>query len=331
MKADRLISILMILQVKRQITASELASKLEVSVRTIYRDIDDLSSIGIPISCDRGQGGGIKLLGDYQTTLTGLNTEELNFLFMPNPTNLLEGLNINKIKTTTFEKLLASLSTSQRNVIKDMENYIYIDMHGWHPSQRIEHHLLTPLQKAVWDSRRITICYKKYQSKKVVTLCPLSLVLKRTVWYLIGLDENLIKTYKVSSIEEILEIGDSFIRPDSFNLEKYWLSQMVEFPFKLPTYNMKIKTTERIYQHIKSRNIIRIIDTQNINEDFIITLQFDAEFQAIELIMGYGDQAEIVEPRELIDKVTLLAQGIITQYNTDHEDSKKSSSKPKLE
>lgn len=314
MKANRLISILMILQANNQITASELATRLEVSVRTIYRDIDELSSIGIPIICDRGQGGGIKLLGDYKTTLTGLNPDELNYLFMPSPSNLLEDLDMKKTRSSTFEKLLATLPAVQRTHIKDLENYIYIDMEGWQPRKKEGTHLITTLQRAIWDSTQLTIKYQKPQETKIVRVCPLSLVLKRSVWYLIALDGNTLKTYRVSSIKEVLEIGESFVRPENFNLEQYWLSQTATFHTKLPKYPIKVRTTFEIYNHIKSRNLIRIIDTHISDNEITLSLQFDAEFQAIELIMGYGPDMQVIEPPELIDTIHSRAQKIIESY-----------------
>lgn len=131
MKADRLISILMLLQINKQMTANELATKLEVSTRTIYRDIESLSGLGIPIFSDRGTNGGIKLLGNYKTSLTGINQNELYSLFIPAGDKILEDLGVEKLKNSTLLKLLGSSSSNQINEIEKIQNYIYIDMNTW--------------------------------------------------------------------------------------------------------------------------------------------------------------------------------------------------------
>lgn len=314
MRADRLISIIMILQAQKHITATELSSRLEVSVRTIYRDIDNLSHIGIPIVCDRGQGGGIKLLGNYQTTLTGLTADELSYLFMPPMSRLINDLGMEKLKHRAQQKLLSTLSNEQKSVVQDIENYIYIDMDPWKLQKDKASPIITTLQKVVWQSNIITFQYQKPTQVKLVTLKPLSLVLKRSTWYLIGIDKEIIKTYKVSSIKEMIEIGEVFSRPHNFNLQDYWLTSTQTFRNSIPKYNIKIKTNKATYHHMKSRPFIRITHEDIIDQEVILSLEFDADFQAIEFVMGYGKDVLVLKPTELIDHIVGRAQGILQSY-----------------
>ncbi|MGL5694661.1 MAG: helix-turn-helix transcriptional regulator, partial [Peptostreptococcaceae bacterium] len=158
MKADRLISILMLLQIHKQLTAKDLAIKLEVSVRTIYRDIDSLSSLGIPIFTDRGTNGGIRLLGEYRTTLNGINKDELCSLFIPTGNKVLDDLGIEKIKESTMLKLLGNSSTDQIIEINNLQNYIYIDMNTWNENQvEVDKNILSILQSGIWNSKVLNL------------------------------------------------------------------------------------------------------------------------------------------------------------------------------
>src|SRR5215207_8971943 len=109
MRAERLLSILMLLQRYRQITARELAERLEVSERTIYRDLDALSAAGVPVYAQRGAGGGCRLADGYRTSLTGLNTPEVRALFMATPGHALADLGLREAGEAAALKLLAAL------------------------------------------------------------------------------------------------------------------------------------------------------------------------------------------------------------------------------
>ncbi len=130
MRADRLLSILLLLQVRQRVTAGELARRLEVSERTIYRDMDALSSAGIPVFAERGHGGGWGLVGRYQTDLTGLNKAEIEALFLQ-PSGLLADLGLDKASTTALIKLLAALPSTRRQDAEHVRQRIHVDGAGW--------------------------------------------------------------------------------------------------------------------------------------------------------------------------------------------------------
>jgi len=259
MKADRLISILMLLQIHKKLTANELAQRLEVSVRTIYRDIDSLSSLGIPVFSDRGTNGGIKLLGDYKTSLNGINDEEIYSLFLPTGDKILEDLGIQKLKDSTILKLLGNSSPYQIKEIENIQNYIYIDMHTWSENPtNVNKDILSVLQNAIWNHKILKIVYRKINETKEVILNPLGLVCKRGIWYLIGINAEVIKTYKVASIESALLIDEHFNRPSDFNLETHWKSSTSNFKSLIPKYTFTFKVNPSIINHIKERKFITI-------------------------------------------------------------------------
>ncbi|MGX4600336.1 helix-turn-helix transcriptional regulator [Faecalimicrobium sp. JNUCC 81] len=314
MKADRLISILMLLQMHRQLTANELSNRLEVSVRTIYRDIDSLSSLGIPISSDRGANGGIKLLGDYKTSLTGISTNEIFSLFVPTGDKILDDLGIEKLKSSTLIKLLGSSSHSQIQEIENIKNYIYIDMNTWNKTNNVSKDILNTLQNAIWKFRTLNILYRKIDETKEVILNPLGLVCKRGTWYLVGLNNGIIKTYKVTSIESAFLMKDNFIRPTDFNLEDYWKNSTSKFKSSIPKHTFKFKVNSCILNHIKERMFINISKTIIENDDIYIDIKFDSLFQGIEFAFGYGKDIKIIEPECAIDELKKKALEVISLY-----------------
>ncbi|MEW9937185.1 helix-turn-helix transcriptional regulator [Clostridium butyricum] len=315
MKADRLMSILLLLQSNKQITAPQLAKRLEVSARTIYRDIDSLSSIGVPIITDRGPSGGISLLNEYKYNLSGLTYTDLQYLFIPSPKKVLKDLGIDQPKESTFLKLLNNLPANQHQQFHDMKNFLYIDSTSWKnksPNYNYKHTLYT-LQKAIWNNYCLKIEYSKGNKIKNVLIKPLSLVLKNTNWYVVAINNEIIKTYKVTSIVNIFEVNTKFDRPSDFDLEDYWTTSTKEFTASIPKYYVKILTDEITYKHLNLRGI-SITDWYTNSTEYFLTLEFNAEFQAKELIMGYANSIKIIEPIALRESILTSAKEILDLY-----------------
>lgn len=258
MRADRLISIIMLLQINKKLTASELSKRLEVSIRTIYRDIDTLSRIGVPIFTDKGINGGIKLLGDYKTSLNGISKKELLSLFIPTSDKILEDLGIENLKYSAVLKILGTSTTNEIQELENIQNYIYIDMYTWNESNNIVSiNILSILQNAIWNSKSLKILYRKVNETKEVELNPLGLVCKRSIWYLVAINNEIIKTYKVKSIESAL-LMDSFIRPHDFNLKNYWRTSTTNYKKLIPKHTFTFKINRNILNNIKERQFITL-------------------------------------------------------------------------
>lgn len=316
MKADRLISILMLLQVHKQLTANDLAKRLEVSVRTIYRDIESLSSLGIPVFTDRGINGGIKLLGDYQTSLSGLNKDELYSLFMPTGDKILEDLGFRKTKDSAIIKLLGNSSEYQINEVKNIQNYIFIDMDTWGENPiKIDTSVLPTLQEGIWTSKVLNIVYRKINKTKDVILNPLGLVCKRGVWYLVAENNDIIKTYKVSNIESVLLTDTLFNRPIDFDLENHWKSSTSKFKSSIPKNKFTFKVNPSIVNHIKARKFISISNVLVKDNEIYIDIQFDAIFQGIEFAFGYGADIEIIYPLDARSEIKRISSEIVKLYS----------------
>lgn len=315
MRADRLISILMLLQIYKKLTAQELSKKLEVSVRTIYRDIDSLSGIGIPIVTEKGINGGITLLGNYKTTLTGINKNELLSLFIPTGDKIFEDLGIENLKNTTILKILGDSSPDNYKEFENFQNYIYIDMNTWNNSKTSTNKdVLSTLQKATWSSKSLKMFYKKIDGKKEITINPLGLVCKRSIWYLVAIDCDTIKTYKISSIESATLTNDKFTRPSDFNLKNYWENSVSKFKTLIPKYNFIFKINPNILESIKERPFITIKEITHRDDDLHLYISFDSLWQGIEFAFSYGKDIKILEPFEAITEIKKKSLEIIDLY-----------------
>src|SRR6266568_6387379 len=187
MRADRLLSILMLLQTKGRMTAHDLASQLEVSERTIYRDLDALSTAGIPVYTERGPGGGCSLVDGYQTRLTGLTEAEIRALFLFNMAAPLAELGLGKALDDALLKLEAALPADSRAKAEKVRQGFHLDTTWWyHPADTSS--CLQTIQDALWQDHRLCLVYRENDGTwNEYRLDPYGLVSKASIWYLIGL------------------------------------------------------------------------------------------------------------------------------------------------
>lgn len=315
MRADRLISILMLLQINKKLTASELAEKLEVSIRTIYRDIDALSGIGVPIAAEKGVNGGITLLGDYKTSLTGINKNELMSLLIPTSDKILEDLGVENLKYSTLLKILGDSAPNEVKEIENIQNYIYIDMHTWNKTNTtVNTDILSILQNAIWNSKSLKILYRKANETKEVDVNPLGLVCKRSIWYLVAINNDIIKTYKVTSIESAFLMDYTFVSPEDFNLKSYWNTSTSNFKSLIPKHTFTFKINPNILNPIKERQFITITETIVKDNEIYLKITFEAIWQGIEFAFGYGKDIEIIEPIEAILEIKKKALEVVALY-----------------
>jgi len=167
-------------------TAAELAGELEVSERTIYRDLEALHASGVPVLAERGLGGGITLPDNYRSNLTGLSDGEVRALFLSAVPGPLADLGLGKSIEAAVLKLTASLPDIHRRNIEQVRERIHIDTTEWfRQAEEIPH--LELLQRAVWDDRLVTVLYQKSDSGRIKRcLEPYGLVAKGGVWYIVA-------------------------------------------------------------------------------------------------------------------------------------------------
>lgn len=222
MRADRLLSIVMLLQARGKMTSSELAEKLEVSRRTVLRDLDALSTAGVPLYAEGGHGGGITLDDGYRTSLTGLKESEVRALFVAGDQGLLRDIGLGDAADAMQRKLSAALPEAHREAVDRLRQRIYIDPRWWWHDDS-EQPFWRELQDAVQQDRRICITYENYQGELAEReLAPYSLVAKSGYWYLVALHADALKTYRVSRIHALTVLTETFVRDPAFDLSEYW-------------------------------------------------------------------------------------------------------------
>ncbi|HLJ47461.1 MAG TPA: YafY family protein [Bryobacteraceae bacterium] len=313
MRADRLLSILLLLQVNRRMTARELSRRLEVSERTILRDMDALSGSGVPVMAERGSGGGWSLMEEYQTKLTGLSTAEIQSLFLGKPPKLMADLGLRKESEAAWIKLQASLPSHVREQAEFVRQRILIDTRGWRdPGESVQ--CLPVLLDALWRERRIRFVYERTLGETGERVGdPLGLVARGSVWYLIARIDADPRTYRVSRIRDVAILEETSTRPSGFELAAWWEQSATDFREKLPRYYATFLADPSLMPWIRYRGW-RLEEEKPDGDRIRIRLRFDAEEEALQFVLSFGGRVDIVEPAELCPKVLAGARAIVERF-----------------
>ncbi len=320
MRADRLISILLLLQIHPRITARALAERLEVSERTILRDMEALSIAGVPVFAERGTGGGWSLTENYRTNLTGLNDTEVQALFLTRPARLLADLGLAKAAGGAQIKLLAALPAASRRNAENVSQRIYVDVSGW---KRADEAVpwLPVIQEAVWQERKLRITYQRGGGgdecgvERIVE--PLGLVAKGSVWYLLAAIDGGIRNYRIARVQAAEMLDEGFVRPPDFDLAATWRQSNVEFKAKFPRYPVTVRVQPDALWRLQFNGRFSTVEHMGEPEaDGWITVRMNYQVaeNACENLIGLGAQVEIVEPAELREMVVELARSVVAFY-----------------
>src|ERR1022692_697189 len=290
MRADRLLSILLLLQVHRRVTARDLAKRLEVSERTILRDMDALSGAGVPVVAERGAGGGWSLLEGYQTKLTGLSAAEIQSLFLARPPRLMADLGLKHKADAAMIKLQASLPAGSRQHADFARQRILVDTRGWRdPAESVA--CLQVLLDVLWREREVRFVYARVQDE--------------------------LRTYRVSRIREAAILDQPASGLSGFDLAAYWERSAAEFRDKLPRYYATFLASRAVMQWVRYRGWRLEEETADAadGQSVRVRLRFDTEEEAIQFALSFGGQIEAIEPTELRAKVLAGAQAIVQRYH----------------
>jgi len=301
-------------------TSRDLASRLEVSERTIHRDMEALSGAGIPVIAARGLGGGWSLLGDYRTSLTGLNEAEIQSLFLTKPAKLLADLQLEKAADGALLKLLASLPATFRQGAERARQRIYVDVSGW--SRREEAVPFLPvLQEALWLERRLTIKYERGEDCEPVErlISPLGLVAKGSVWYLVGAVDGHARTYRVSRMSQVEVLDEAAPIPVEFNLAEYWEQSASTLQSSPPKYLASFWVSPAVVLRLSfAGRFARVMETDETDTRGWKKVQigFDVEEMACEYAVSFGPNLEVIEPQTLREKVIAMTKATLEFYLT---------------
>jgi predicted DNA-binding transcriptional regulator YafY len=310
MRSSRLLSILMLMQVHRRITARELARRLEVSERTILRDMEALSASGVPVVAERGAGGGWSLLDGYQMKVAGMTAAEIQSLFLARPARLMADLGLQQESEAALLKVQASLPATVRQQADFARQRVLIDTRGWRDPGECAG-LLPVLLDALWRERQVRFLYAREGCEPSERAGdPLGLVAKGSVWYLVANIEGDRRTYRVSRMREINVLEQPSSRPADFDLAAYWERSATEFREALPRFYAAFRVNPSVMRWIRYRGW-RLEEEVQEGDCVRVRLRFDAEEEALQFALSFGADLEVIEPPELQSKVLARAEAIL--------------------
>jgi predicted DNA-binding transcriptional regulator YafY len=302
MRATRLVSLLLLLQMRGQLTAHELAAHFEVSVRTIHRDVESLAAAGVPVEALRGPAGGYRLAGGYRTKLTGLTAAEAEALFVA-PAPAAE-LGLGGVLTNARLKVLAALPAELQERASRAERYFHLDTRGWFRAEDTVPHL-PAIAAATWRELRLSARYREGARIVRRTLDPLGLVLKGGAWYLVAHRSAGMRVYRVSRFVSVRVREDGFDRPDDFELAAYWQEWSRTFEASRPRVEVKLRASELALRHLP-RDLQR--------GDGVYTVGFENLEAAFRELLKFGPDAEVIEPAELRERIAETAGEVARIY-----------------
>lgn len=240
MQASRLLSILLRLQTDGRVSAQTLAQTYEVSVRTIYRDMDALAGAGVPVFAERGRTGGFRLQGGYRTRLTGLDRPEAESLFLAGAPFAAEQLGLGRALETMRMKLLAALPESTAREAQRVAGKFHLDPVAWFQGPD-EQRRLPELAAAVWTGRMLRLRYDSWKGVVERRVAPLGLVLKAGLWYLVAAVDGQPRTYRVGSIENMQIEEGTASAPRKFDLRRYWKQFARDYEARMQSMEARIR------------------------------------------------------------------------------------------
>jgi predicted DNA-binding transcriptional regulator YafY len=322
MRADRLLKLVLLLQTRGRMTAERLAEELEVSARTIYRDIEALSGAGFPVYAERGVGGGCRLVDGYRTTLTGLSAPEAQALAFAALPGAAAALGVGALAAAAHLKVLTAVSPDARSTLASVQERFHLDPRGWFRTTPPEHPHLPPLARAVWDGRRVRAFYARAKGRaKARVLHPLGLVLKDGIWYLVATDDDAMRTYRVSRFEQVDLLDEPVDRPPDFDLGSWWAEWADSFETNLNEYPVTVRVAPAAQQRLGELGdaVPRASKQPPPRRDRDgwerRVLMFERPDWAESILLRLGAGVEVIDPPEMRDRLEAAASELFALYH----------------
>jgi len=313
MRAERLLSLMLLLRSQGQMTAGDLATSLDVSKRTIYRDVETLSLAGIPIYTIDGRGGGIGLDDSYRVSLAGLNMQEVQALFVSGSPAPLHELGLTSANETTLLKLLDALPSLHRAEAVRVRQRIHIDPTNWFAS-RSPTPFISQVQEAVLTDSVLRMVYQRTNGDTFErTIQAYGLVAKSSVWYLVGAHDNTFRTYRMSRIRELRTTDEQFTRQPDFDLAQFWQAHTQSFINNLPRYPVQIQIRQSRRDWVGGMLSLDIDDLSPSDEpDWLeATVPFDTQEQALAGLLPIAKDIRILSPPDLYNALHQFARDVL--------------------
>jgi predicted DNA-binding transcriptional regulator YafY len=320
MRASRLVQLLLLLQARGGLTAEELSRELEVSVRTVLRDVDALSAAGIPIYTERGPAGGIRLVEGYRTRLTGMTGEEAEALFLSGLPGPAAELGLGTVVAAAQLKVVAALPAELRSRASRLVERFHLDVGAWfHGNEPVPH--LSTVAEAVWGSRRLEVSYHRDETVVERTLEPLGIVLKAGIWYLVARSEAQVRTYRISRIRAARALEETFERPEKFDLAASWAESSAAFEREIPRLDILVRVRSdamwRLVDAVGNRVVREAHRVGPPDLDGRETLRINVEWpgEAAGKLVTAAPDVEVLEPAALRAELLTAARAASEVYS----------------
>jgi len=312
MRADRLLSILLLLQARGRLTGRELAEHLEVSPRTLHRDMESLSAAGVPVFALRGARGGWQLDEHWRTQVPGLDEAELRALLMAQP-RMIGDSRLAAAAERALGKLMAALPVPLRAQAAAIRQRLYVDATGWRTTTE-DLSQLPLVQDAVSRDRKLAIQYRgakpqggenAFVANRERIIDPLGLVAKGSAWYLVAGTPTGLRTFRVSRIEKARLLDQASRRPPDFDLAAHWKSSTQQFADGWPRWHATLRLAPGNAKWVKMWRTAAPVEAQTPDPEGWVTLrvQFDHPDEARFIVLGLGPGVDVVEPESLREQV----------------------------
>ncbi|WP_327369478.1 helix-turn-helix transcriptional regulator [Streptomyces sp. NBC_01217] len=322
MRAGRLISLLLLLQSRGRMTAHQLAAELEVSVRTVYRDVEALATAGIPLYGDAGHGGGYQLLDGYRTRLTGLTADEAQAAFLAGLPGPAAELGLGEVLAAAQLKLRAALPAQLREQAGRIQERFHLDAPSWYGGVDETPHLAA-VAAAVWDRHAVWVRYRRWKAPTEVErrLEPYGLVLKAGRWYLVAAGGGGgARTYRVDQILELRSLDERFESPAGFDLAAHWHERLTDFHARLHTAQAVVRLSPhgvaRVREHLGHAADRAVTDGGAVEADgwTRAAVPIESLDHAHGEFLGLGTDVEVLEPPELRARLAATVRELADRY-----------------
>lgn len=321
MRASRLLSIQMMLQARGRLSARELADALEVSVRTLYRDVDQLSAAGVPIYAERGRNGGFALLEGWKTTLTGLTATESQAVFLSGLHGPAAQLGLAQEAESARLKLLAAMPAPTRDTAQQFSARFHFDPLDWYRDEEPVPHLAT-VAEAVSTGHQLALRYESWKATSQRTVHPLGLVLKAGVWYLVAGVGTQPRTYRVANTLSAELLDAPVQRPQGFDLASYWQASLQRFERELYRDQATVRATPAGLQQLRqlSSRSARAVAAAPLPASpagaVTLTLPIESIDHACRQLLPLAPEVEVLAPPTLREALVARLQEALRAYAT---------------
>jgi predicted DNA-binding transcriptional regulator YafY len=316
-RADRLLSLVLLLQARGGTTARALAAELGVSVRTVYRDLGALGAAGVPVITESGAGGGCRLMDGYRFPLRGLRPEEAEALLILGVPTALRELGLDGALTTAHRQIQVTAGLPAATLV-------HLDMPRWFGGQQEEAPCLRELAQALRLGRKLALEYRSAEGRdgRPRVVGPLGLVNKAGTWYLVATHERGdIRVFRAGRVLSARVLPEAFGRPADFELAGFWARWSAEFEASRPRFQVRLKASPQALTWIPevfgpaAGPALEAAAPPGEDGWRVMTLSFEHERAAVHRLAGFGDQVGVLDPPSVRAALQAIAHEILRRYD----------------